>query len=384
MAHRIRPCPVCGLNLAHRLQSNTMAALDGLDMSYALARCKACGFHFAQELPDESQYLQYYDRLSKYDSQPSVSAIDRERIAAAVAFLERIAIPKDARVVDLGCGFGAFLAALSDSGWLNLRGIDPAPRSAQAALEQFGLEGITRGTLAEAGRVMDLRCADLVCLMAVLEHLPELRRDLAALISQLRPGAHILVEVPALDLFSPDAGEPFGELSIEHIQFFSMQSLRNLLSTLGAQVIAEELVLLPSLHSGALFVLAEVVGGSASAVVREDPAHIDAYLAGSAQRWEAALRRVPSEQFVLYGAGSHSARLLPRLTDQQRVNLIAVVDGNQNLCGKSFGSWTIEHPDVLTRHPGLPVLVSSYRAEQAISEMLEDRFHSNPVQRMYN
>ena len=378
-----RICQVCGGNSVALLHTNTMVPLDGLDMSYVLARCNDCGFHFARELPDETTYLRYYSELSKYDSQPSVSRLDRQRIDAAVDLCVRLKVPKESRIVDLGCGFGALLAALRDAGYTHLQGIDPAPQSNRQAREQFGLDSIQQGTLANACKAVNLYEANLVCLMAVLEHLPELRRDLGGLLSQLRPGTQVLVEVPALDLFESNDGEPFGELSIEHIQFFSAQSMRNLFSSLGAQVLEQKLLPLSGLHSGALFMLAELKATSPHAIEPEKPAAMDEYLAGSAHRWNAALRRVPNQPFVLYGAGSHSARLLPKLNVKQRGHLVTVLDGNVNLHGKRFGEWSVECPDALTKYPGLPVLISSYRSELAIARDLQHRFPEQPLYLMY-
>ena len=383
MNMRIRHCQVCQGKSVTLLRANTMVPVDGLDMSYKLARCNICGFHFAQKLPDEALYLRYYSELSKYDSQPSVSSLDRQRIDAAVELCVRLQIPKESLIVDLGCGFGALLATLRDAGWNRLVGVDPAPQSARRAQEQFGLDGIYQGTLANAGEVTNLYDADLVCLMAVLEHLPQLRRDLGGILSQLRPGARVLVEVPALDLFKGSDGESFGELSLEHIQFFSEQSLCNLFASLEAHVLDRKLLALPGLHSGSLFVLAEL-GGRPAALEQERPDTMDDYLAGSERRWNAALQRVPSQPFVLYGAGSHSARLIPKLTVEQRKNLVAVLDGNVNLHGKSFGEWTVQAPDALSQYPVLPVLISSYRAEIAIAKDLSRRFPQQSLQLMYS
>jgi hypothetical protein len=217
--------------------------------------------------------------------------------------------------------------------------------------------------------------------MAVIEHLPELRRDLSQLLDRLKPGTRLLIEVPALDLFEADAGEPFGELSVEHIQFFSLQSLDNLLSGLGARVAHHHLLPLRSLHSGALFVLAEMQG-AVSAPKQENPSSMDRYLAGSASRWRVTMERVPSQPFVLYGAGSHSARLLPQLAEGQGRQPVAVLDGNTNLHGKHFGGLTVQPPEAITRYPGLPVLISSYRSEGAIARDLVRRF-PNPLVTMY-
>ena len=379
---RLRDCPVCGHAQAQPVHENKLAAIDGLDMSYTVARCANCGFHFAQSLPPDAQYGAYYKAVSKYDVASSVSALDRQRIEAAVALCAEQGVPKSAHIIDLGCGFGALLAGLRDAGWNRLEGLDPAPQSALRARELFGLDGIHCGTLAEAGELLDLQSADLVCLMAVLEHLPQLHQDLGNLIAHMRPGSRLLLEVPALEAFRSDAGEPLGELSMEHIQFFSAQSLCNLLGRLGARVLAQQVLDLPIVDSGSLFVLAEVGCAAPDAIQTESGAIFDAYLKGSAQRLSQALQRVPEQAFVLYGAGSHSARLLPALSEAQQSRIVAVLDGNPNLHGKRFSRWSVQAPEALASYPGLPVLLSSYRSERAIAAHLAARY-ANPLVLMY-
>ena len=115
--------------------------------------------------------------------------------------------------------------------------------------------------------------------------------------------------------------------------------------------------------------------------VIEEGQIMDAYLQGSALRWAKARARVPDKgQFLLYGAGSHSARLLPTLSPDQRSRLVAVFDGNRNLHGKTLGPWLVQHPRELANYPSLPVLVSSYRAERAIVNELLTKFQNSLIQ----
>lgn len=377
-----RACPVCRCTEATPLFDNRMLAIGEFDMSYEVGRCQGCGFHFAHRLPPASQYGAYYKAASKYDVASSVSALDRLRIEAAVDLMGRW-IPKDHRVVDLGCGYGAMLAAMRDAGWQRLQGVDPAPQSALRARENFGLEGIHCGTLDNAHECVDLQGADLVCLMAVLEHLPHLRTDLEQLVARLRPGARLLVEVPAIEGFRADGAEPFGEFSIEHIQFFSFASLRNLLSSIGMQVIAEQAQDLPLAGTGSAFVLAERTAVPIPAPLAPEPqARFDTYIADSERIMQGALQRVPAGRFLVYGAGSHSARLLPRLPAEAQARIAGVVDGNANLTGKPFGAWTVQLPATIADTPELPILVSSFRAQNDIAASLRSKF-PNPLVLLY-
>ena len=386
-AHQVqRACPVCRHSAATPLHRNTLVPVAGIDLSYQVARCQKCGFHFADRLPATDSYQSYYSTLSKYDLQGPCSALDRQRVAAAVHLCGLRQLDSQARILDLGCGSGAFLAALRGAGWVNLTGLDPAPKAAAAAQHLYDLDCIKQGTIANAPEIVDLGQVDLLCLLAVLEHLPELYRDFSHLCSHLRPGAQLLIEVPALELFDADQGEPFGELSLEHIQYFSRASLHNLLGSLGLRLLQTEWLELPELGSGSLFAWAEVPWVRVSNFVAESEHSaslvFDAYLQGSGKRMRAVLSKVPDHPFILYGAGSHSARLVPAMSSDQQNNLLALFDANPNLQGQPWGRWQIQAPAALAAYPGVPLLLSSYRSERAMAATLRQQC-GNPLLPLY-
>ena len=379
-----RNCPICESQDSTTTFVNTMAAIGGMDMSYTIGRCTGCGFHFASQLPRVETYSQYYQSVSKYDVPQSVAPVDQTRIAAAVAFCEG-KIPKEACVLDLGCGYGAMLAGFRAAGWINLQGIDPAPLSAQRAKAMFGLDHITQGTMANAGTVVDLASVDVVCIMAVLEHLPALRSDLQGLLAQLKPGTQLLIEVPAVELFQAQGSEPFGELSLEHIQFFSTAALCNLMTSLGAITLATHLVDIPQVKSGSLFGLFEWTAQPPTqtpGLLPDSGTALEDYLAGSARTLDAALQRIPRGPLLVYGAGSHTARLLPLLEAIVGVDIQGILDGNSNLTNKSMGRWTIQSPEAIARWPDTSILISSYRSQAEIAKSLRSRYQ-NPLVLMY-
>jgi len=132
-----------------------------------------------------------------------------------------------------------------------------------------------------------------------------------------------------------------------------------------------------------LFVLVEYIGAGPMVLTNELPVTMDDYLNGSHQRWVQVLRKIPGVPYVLYGAGSHSARLLPQLNSRQKKNLVAVLDGNKNLHGKRFDQWVVHAPEELAEFPGLPVLISSYRSEKLIEQTLKKSFPDHELHLMY-
>lgn len=388
MNHNTRHCPVCGSDRFVPLYLNSMAALDGMDMSYRVVSCATCGFAFADQLPSPQIYAAYYRSLSKYDIPHNASDIapaDRLRCDAAVSLLRPHA-GADARIADLGCGSGILLSALRAAGWSRLAGIDPAPGAAEQARRRFELDCVQRGTLDQAPRLLDLSAIDVICLTGVLEHLPRVREDLEALTAAIGHGAQVLVEVPALECFAHLPFEPYGEFSLEHIQYFSEESLTQLFETLGFAALSSTVVDLPPGYSDSLFGLfarrpaAKVL--SASAGPLDD---IENYIAQSEAMTQVALARIaacPAQALVIYGAGSHTARLLPRLLEAGESRLAGMVDSNPNLRGKHLGPLLIEAPAALNRYPGATIVVSSFRAQQAIGDVLRTT-HPNPVLTLY-
>lgn len=388
MNHDERHCPVCASHRALPLYLNTMAALDGLDMSYRVASCTACGFTFADQLPSPQTYATYYHSLSKYDIAPTDGAIsptDRLRCAATVALIRPHAGP-DAKIADLGCGSGMLLASLRDAGWSRLAGIDAAPGAQEQARQQFNLDCVQCGTLDQAPELLDLSTIDVICLTGVLEHLPRAREDLEALIAAIGGDTRILVEVPAQERFANQPFEPYGEFSLEHVQYFSAESLKNFFAGLGLAALSSTIVDLPPGYCDSLFGLFARDPATASHSPSIDTTSgIESYIAQSETMLRNSLARIancPAKALVIYGAGSHTARLLPRLLHAGESRIAALVDSNPNLRGKHLGPLLIEAPEALERHPEATIVVSSFRAQQAISSMLRTS-RPNPVLTLY-
>ncbi len=379
-----RPCPVCTSADAVLCFANPMAAIGGFDMSYTVVRCNRCGFHYAQQLADNATFSAYYQTVSKYDAPESVAPVDQARINATVRFLDGH-VAKTERIADLGCGYGALLGGLQAAGWDHLQGLDPAPNAAQCALKMFGVHGVQRGLMSEAHTVLNLQEVDMICIMCVLEHLPQLRSDLARLFSRLRPGCKVLLEVPAIEYFLNPDSEPFGEFSLEHIQFFDAPSLTNLMWSLGARQLALELLPLPMVASGSILGLFEWNGIPAADPRYEYPgiSPLAAYVVESQRQLDRALRRVPAGPLIVYGAGSHTARLLAHLEKKPGCSVLGIVDSNPNLAGKQMGRWTVGSPSSIHETPDIPVLVSSFRSQNAIASHLQKSV-TNPVVLMYH
>lgn len=378
-----RPCPVCGSDPSLALHRNVMAPIGDLDMSYEVCRCRTCGFHYAARLPRPETYSCYYQRLSKYDcpaTDNSVSPLDQRRTDATLALCAPHLTPT-AVVADIGCGAGALLRAFRYAGYTRLMGLDPAP-SAAAAL---GLADVRAGFFHEAPEQLPLHEADLICVTGVLEHLPRLREDMGNVLAALADGAKVLIEVPALEHFAHPTAEPFGEFSLEHIQYFSRESLKNFMGSFGFTPVASTIV---SLDGAADSLFGLFIRGEPAPSRHESSAPVmDAYLTQSRQSLVSALARIRSASqgpFIIYGAGSHTARLLPALEEIGLLQQVAgIVDGNPNLQGQSLAGHVIAAPQSLAQEPDMAVLVSSHKGQEAIARALRQQNGRRPVILLY-
>ncbi len=372
-----RDCPACGRDDADPIYLNQMIPLAGIDMSYRVGRCRQCGFSYATDLPPPETYAEYYARLSKYDvirSADDIPAHDRIRIRTAVELCQAH-LEENTPIVDLGCGIGALLDGFRQAGFRKVHGLDPAPDAPACARQIFGIDTVHTGALEEAESSLPLESAGLLCLTGVLEHLPRLHEDMARLLQPLPARTKVLIEVPALERFTHADMEPFGEFSLEHIQYFSQASLQRFMARLGFTPLVHTIVDIPGLVSDSLFALFSRSASALSTASGKDNGLSD-YVVQSEALLDSALSRISPalpERFWIYGAGSHTARLIPRLNALGLEDRIAgVVDGNPNLQGKTIGKLAIYPPQFLLQKQGQPVLVSSHKAQHAIARRLRE------------
>jgi len=109
-------------------------------------------------------------------------------------------------VLDVGCGTGWLLSLLPTG--LDLKGLDPSDHAlklAQSRLESAAAASLDlrHGTLPDE-TAFEAECADWILLTDVLEHVEDDRAALSALRTLLKPGARMMLTVPAFDfLWSP-------------------------------------------------------------------------------------------------------------------------------------------------------------------------------------
>lgn len=111
-----------------------------------------------------------------------------------LSMLSRLGVPRDAQILDVGCGGGLLVEQLTAEGFRDVRGVDAAPGAVDAARRQ-GIDGVSLGDGCATG--FDDATFDVVIASDVLEHILDEGRALHEWQRIVRPGGLVLVYVPA-------------------------------------------------------------------------------------------------------------------------------------------------------------------------------------------
>lgn len=171
----------------------------------------------------------FYDRYTQAQSRFSSIEQARSRVQAEHQMLRPLIgtyLPSDrnARILDLGCGYGAFLLMLREEGYTNLRGVDLSPEQVQLANE-LGASMVELGTLESA--LVEERGLALVTMFDVIEHLTrsEAITALQSIHSALSDGGTLVMRTPNIDA-KLGSVLSFGDLTHEmHLNKYSALEL---------------------------------------------------------------------------------------------------------------------------------------------------------------
>ena len=372
----IRPCPVCGSVLHEVLyqQRFEQFAAGSITDVYDVVACHTCGMCFASGLPDQTRFSEYYDQSSKYDQGAAgaeLSSFDAERFAHEARFIADNVGDRTGRVLDIGTATGGFLVALRDLGFTSVHGVEPSPDAARVARETHGLDVVAGdvGTAKAWGTQYSV-----VSLVAVLEHLVDPAAALRDIAGLLAADGLLYLHVPDAARFDDDVDAPYQQFSVEHINYFTAASLRNLLASFGLEVAAQRAIVvkLSDIAEGpALEVLCRRAARQV-AVDRdlEGVAALRRYIARSAEKEATVLVRISElaeaqSPIYVWGTGTHTLHLLAtsRLAE---CNIVGFIDSNPHYSGRQLAGRTVLDPRAVGK-PGGPILVASAVSQTAIA-----------------
>ena len=134
---------------------------------------------------------------------------------------------KHATLLDLGAGTGFFLRAAQKQGW-HVKGIEPNATARRIANDKEPNTVFDINSLSE----LPLGSFDVITLWHVLEHLPDLEKDIKKFKDLLKPNGRLVVAVPNFKSFDAEYFKAFWAAYDvpRHLWHFSQESIPKLFS----------------------------------------------------------------------------------------------------------------------------------------------------------
>lgn len=226
-------CDICGAD-------NTEFRYRLVDTQ--IVTCKLCGFSYLNPRV-KSEVLR--KKLQLWAEQDTVDQ-DRLRIAFEsntlklyeqyMVWIERYSTARNQRLLDVGCGVGAFLSVAQQRGWIS-SGLELGSESAQYAKNERKLD-VVEGSLFNAEYAPN--SLDTVSMLEVIEHLESPKHAVDNIFRWLKPDGLLFITTPNFDsLYRRVHGSSWWVINCEdeHIVFFTRESLTKLLDAAGLDVI---------------------------------------------------------------------------------------------------------------------------------------------------
>ncbi|HQQ61973.1 MAG TPA: class I SAM-dependent methyltransferase [Pseudomonadales bacterium] len=193
-----------------------------------MVRCNTCDLVYADQPPPENILAAAYHEAN-YDSAEEANDAAAAYYLTASDFLDRLAGTTSA--LEIGAGTGVFLSALHRHGFSRLVGVEPSSSAIQAAPDMckpWLVEGMFDSSQ------FPEESFDLICCFMTLEHVLDPTTLALGAHRLLKPGGAFLVVVHDYKgIVNRILGKRSPIVDLEHMQLFSRNSIRELLSRTG-------------------------------------------------------------------------------------------------------------------------------------------------------
>ncbi|GMV98213.1 MAG: hypothetical protein AMXMBFR83_25650 [Phycisphaerae bacterium] len=241
------PCPLCGRDDAaerHRVRDH----LFGRPGEFRVVQCNGCGLVYLNPRPTLEGLAAHYPR-AYFCYTPVLSGALPPWLAMSgivwhlnvrrIRQLERVfgRVPREARVLDVGCGCNAFLYHLHRLRGCDTLGVDTQAEVVEAIRRRLGMSAVL-GPLPRAG--LSAEAFDGVGMYEYIEHEGSPREVLAEARRVTRPGGWLVLETPNVD--SPLArlfGRKWCQLDApRHLVLYTPRTITMMLEQSGYEVVA--------------------------------------------------------------------------------------------------------------------------------------------------
>lgn len=228
------PCNLCGSD-----EQRPFCPENGL----GLVQCVHCGLVYVSPRPEPHELYALYGETYFHNDESGVvgytnylkdEANIRQTFAGRLKHLGRFIQPGQA--LDVGCAAGFFLDEAHKQGWL-VQGLDVSNFAVEYVKQRFGYD-IRQGSLTEVD--FPAEHYDLITMWDVIEHVPDPKAYIERAAALLKSGGLFALATPDVDsLPARLTGKRWVgyKLSEEHVYYFSIRTLSQMLEAAGFEVL---------------------------------------------------------------------------------------------------------------------------------------------------
>lgn len=342
--------------------------------------CDQCGFLFTANPFSEEQLSNRYKNFSKFEFDSTDYLLEesdtyKKRCLRQYNFINA-AIDNDfLSVLEVGAASGYNLSLYSDK---ERKGIEPSLKNCQLAQKYYHVD-MYNGMFSEFIKEKNSRKYDLLFLSHVLEHIVN-PRDFILECEKIC-NKYIFIEVPTMDYKFIE--EPMGMFCEEHVNYFTLESLCNLMSSVGFELVDVNFIFglhhcLPAGWPAMSTIWRR--SENASQVKRKPVLDSEFLIKAYIDKNMAALNdikkmidQIPKDKrLAVWGTGHHASMLLANSTLGEK-NIVKVYDSDVRKHIYTFNGINItgfNENDIYNKEIDC-VLVTTYTAQKAISKLLD-------------
>ena len=232
-------CPICSSpKIALSLSAKDFTVTKE---NFPIWKCKDCSLQFTQDVPEQSAIGKYYQSeayISHSDTKEGIinklyHSVRKFTLSNKRKLIFSQTKKQKGNILDVGCGTGAFLNTMKETGW-SITGLEPDEQAAQNAKSLYNIDTQSSDQLFN----LPANSFDAITMWHVLEHVHQLQEYIAQLKKLLTKNGVLFIAVP--NYTSHDAAhykESWAAYDVpRHLYHFSPESMKVLIEKHGMNI----------------------------------------------------------------------------------------------------------------------------------------------------
>ena len=232
-------CPVCKSE-----KITVLFAAEDYTVShekFSVYQCLNCTHLFTQNIPAQNEIGKYYaseNYISHSNTQTGIvnrlyHLVRKKTLTAKLQLIQKETAKETGKILDIGCGTGAFLNTMKLNGW-ETTGLEPDETARKKAQELYNVTPLPSPEIFN----LPYNTYDAITLWHVLEHVHQLHEYVEQLKNLITDNGRIFIAVP--NYTSHDAqhyGNAWAAYDVpRHLYHFSPASMKNLVEQHGLTI----------------------------------------------------------------------------------------------------------------------------------------------------